>query len=191
MNKKLFLMIAMIAVSFAGFAQDGESPAERTFTKTFFDVEIAVNVTTGQLAEASFYVEGYVYPAGTLADAEFGGVNADGTAEFPDAVIGRWTCTGWLALPRGEGEIPVGAMTTQCFEFQTDGNQGSNMVVTTGFEPGGFGRVYSRSVVGATGDYADADNGVQTIQIIGINETGGLMYKTAVSDSFQIKFKSK
>jgi hypothetical protein len=46
---------------------------------------------------ASFVVQGVIFTAGTLRTAGFenSGLTADGTPEFPDRVIGRWTCRVW------------------------------------------------------------------------------------------------
>ena len=45
-------------------------------------------------------VQGYIYPEGTLTcDSQTGsrnGVLADGSAEFPDKVLGTWICRGWV-----------------------------------------------------------------------------------------------
>jgi hypothetical protein len=46
----------------------------------------------------SFITHGYIYPAGTLSESN--GVNADGSPEFPDQVLGEWVCRGWFV---GEG----------------------------------------------------------------------------------------
>lgn len=190
MDKKLFLMLAFFGLSFAALAQEGDSPVGRTFTTTHVSVEIAVNPAHSQVQDAAFYVEGYMYPVGTLAGSEHGGILEDGSAEFPDAVIGRWTCAGWFTLERPATELPVGAVTNQYFEFPGDG-QGANMITTGGFEPGAFGPVYTRAVTGGTGMYADANGGEQTITIIGVNDVGGVNYLTTIQDTFSINFKTK
>jgi hypothetical protein len=50
-----------------------------------------------------FVTQGYIYPAGTLTDSN--GVNPDGSPEFPDKVLGEWSCSGFF--------IAEGAHTTQ------------------------------------------------------------------------------
>ena len=46
----------------------------------------------------SFVTQGYIYPEGTLDGSN--GVKANGEPEFPNKVIGEWTCRGWFI---GEG----------------------------------------------------------------------------------------
>ncbi len=47
---------------------------------------------------ASFAVQGVIYSEGALRSAGFqnGGLSPDGTPEFPENVLGRWTCRGWF-----------------------------------------------------------------------------------------------
>ena len=45
-----------------------------------------------------FVTQGYLYPEGTLNGSN--GVLPDGSPEFPDDVIGTWTCYGYMI---GEG----------------------------------------------------------------------------------------
>ena len=52
----------------------------------------------------SFVTEGYIYPHGTLNGTN--GVLENGAAEFPDKVIGKWTCRGWFV---GDGAHTLGA----------------------------------------------------------------------------------
>ncbi len=48
----------------------------------------------GRPANATpFLTLGYIYPEGTLTDSN--GVLPDGSPEFPDKVLGQWTCWGW------------------------------------------------------------------------------------------------
>ena len=43
--------------------------------------------------DTPYVTQGYIYPAGTLTESN--GVNADGSPEFPDKVLGQWSCYGW------------------------------------------------------------------------------------------------
>ena len=49
-----------------------------------------------------FVTQGYLYPEGTLNGTN--GVLADGKPEFPDKVIGEWTCYGWMIGDGGHTE---------------------------------------------------------------------------------------
>ena len=50
----------------------------------------------------SFVTQGFIYPHGTLDGTN--GVFADGSPEFPDKVIGEWTCRGFFIRANGEAE---------------------------------------------------------------------------------------
>src|SRR3954451_19648445 len=43
--------------------------------------------------DATYITQGYIYPEGTLNGSN--GVLADGSPEFPDKVLGQWSCYGW------------------------------------------------------------------------------------------------
>lgn len=47
-----------------------------------------------------FVTQGYIYPPGTLGPSN--GVLATGEPEFPELVIGEWTCRGWFV---GDGAL--------------------------------------------------------------------------------------
>ena len=69
-----------------------------------------------------FLTPGYIYPAGTLTDSN--GVNPDGSPEFPEKVIGEWTCP---ATSSRTGPTPPKApwvFTTELFAFGDDPDTG-------------------------------------------------------------------
>jgi len=86
----------------------------------------------------SFVVQGYVYPGGTLEEmgelTENGyssGILEDGSPEWPELVVGIWTCRGWL-LRGGIQPSYFNATTVQHFEIYTE--TGLNQIVTNGYE---------------------------------------------------------
>jgi hypothetical protein len=101
-----------------------------------------------------FVTEGYVYEAGTLTctDGVCDGVvyDAEGNAspEFPDRVIGTWTC--WGTHVEDAATTTSGAIvaTTQQYDFGEE--LGEESVVTTGFERMDEVPI-SRAIVGGTG----------------------------------------
>ena len=124
------------------------------------------------LRGATFVTEGYIYEAGTLSCTEDGA--CDGVAddedgnpspEYPDAVIGTWTCYGVFteAATATSGSFVA---TTQIFDLG-DG-AGEDIIVTTGQEFIDVGLAIRRVVTGGTGAYAGID-GVQTQTLIGFN----------------------
>ena len=119
---------------------------------------------------ASFVVEGVIYPGGTFDDNGSGsGLNPDGTAEFPDLVIGRWYCRGWfvnegIATPSG-----VFVVTTQIYDVGDE--PGQTTMVSDGIELIDLNLPFERAITGGTGQYARGD-GVVIQEAVGANSTG-------------------
>ena len=105
-----------------------------------------------------FVIQGYIFPGGTFAaNGGESGINEDGSPEFPDELLGIWTCRGWLMGP---------TPTTLIFNMVTTGDS----VILDGFEP--FrGNAALRPVTGGTGTYNLA-RGQATQGVVGINGTG-------------------
>ena len=130
-----------------------------------------------------FITEGYIYPHGTIqCDDEGGctGTNPDGSAQFPDKVIGRWTCRGWFV---GNGMLtetgPV-VITTQLYDFGDI--PGDKTIVSEGYERVDFNVAVGRAITGGTGKYLFA-RGEAKQALLGFNETMG------VSLRFKLKVK--
>ncbi len=123
---------------------------------------------------SSFITQGYIYPKGTLSCPEgqkCSGVNADGTAQFPDKVIGEWTCRGFFV---GEGAATTtGPMviTTQLYNFGKE--LGNETLVSEGYELADVGVAIERAITGGTGKYVDA-RGQGEQQMLGLNLTDGV-----------------
>jgi hypothetical protein len=130
----------------------------------------------------AFITQGYIYPAGTLTDSN--GVNPDGSPEFPDEVIGEWSCTGYFI---GEGaHATEGAFvySTQLFAFGDNADTGAETIVVTGYEGVEVGAIVTGAITGGTGGYAtaigEADQellGINNPELptMGINKTVGLI----------------
>ncbi|WP_299609995.1 hypothetical protein [uncultured Tateyamaria sp.] len=111
----------------------------------------------------AFLSQGYIYPAGTLKDGT-AGVLKDGSAAFPDLVLGTWTCDGYFVGEAGNATTGVWVISRQVFAFE-DGDQ----IITQGTEIADIGQKNLRPITGATGDYAEIEGGlVQTT--LGFNE---------------------
>ncbi len=125
-----------------------------------------------------FVTTGYIYPGGTLA--AYGasrGIRANGEAEFPELVMGTWTCRGWH-LQDGDAETGVVVVTTQTFEFD-ERLAGGNMVVTDGIELADFNVPFARPITGGTGKFARV--GGQMLQTyLDFNGSGGFNMTFAV-----------
>lgn len=184
--KKVILALFIALASVCVVAQE-DVKAGKTMTKVYESVEVVVNNLSGRIQGDQFIVEGYIYPAGTTDGSN--GINADGTPEFPDQLLGLWTCNGWFATLRDESITPVSARTWQTFEFDLV-NVGNNMISTHGFEQLQLSSVMTRPVSAASGVFADK-GGVQTQSIIGINPTGGPNYLSTFSVTYDAPFKNQ
>jgi hypothetical protein len=113
-----------------------------------------------------FVTQGYIYPAGTLTDSN--GVNPDGSPEFPDEVIGEWTCNGYFIAEGAHTTEGAWVFTTQLFAFGDDADTGGETIVVTGYEGAEPGAVVTGAITGGTGQYATA-RGEAEQELLGIN----------------------
>jgi hypothetical protein len=117
----------------------------------------------------SFVTRGYLYPAGTLIEGN--GVNADGSPEFPDQVLGEWICRGWFV---GEGlrtTTGVVVVTSQLYSF---GNTpGEAMLSSDGYELADVGVPITRAITGGTGSFIGAGGEARQV-LLGFNATEGV-----------------
>lgn len=121
---------------------------------------------------AAFITEGYIYPAGTLANSVHGGALEDGSPEFPDLVIGKWTCWGYHVGDGGHTEPGVGpwVVTTQLFNFGE--SFGNETITTIGYEFPDTDE-HSCAIVGGTGAYSFI-GGVQKQSFVDWNASVGV-----------------
>jgi hypothetical protein len=119
---------------------------------------------------SNFITQGYIYEYGTLQDGS-DGVNADGSPQYPDKVIGEWTCRGYFV---GEGaHATTGPMviTTQLYNFGD--TLGARLLVSEGYELADVGVAIQRAITGGTGEYASA-SGEASQTFLGFNATEGV-----------------
>jgi hypothetical protein len=143
--------------------------------------------TTGELElsdglptdRTGFLTQGYIYPADTLTESN--GVLADGSPEFPDKVLGQWTCWGWyLGIDTPDGTARW--LTTHLFNFGAA--YGEATIVSEGYSIDNFEVALERAIVGGTGPYAAA-RGVQLETNLGFNATNGnnLRYEVRLTEA--------
>ncbi len=173
-------LIAVLALSApaVGYAADGVAPA----TPDSINIEVAEDGTRFVFDEApvlddgfpaygnGFVTQGYIYPAGTVDGHN--GVNPDGTPEFPELVLGEWTCWGYFI---GEGATTTeGAwvVTTQVFDF-TSGVLGDDSIVTAGYEAPADAGPAIRGVTGGTGRFRNVSGQVTQVTL-GHNASDGV-----------------
>ena len=119
---------------------------------------------------SGFVTQGYVYPKGTLDGSN--GVLADGSAEFPDAVIGEWICYGYMINGAAKAEGGPWVISTQVINFTAE--HGEQTLITTGYELIDIGVPVLRAISGGTGDYATA-RGQATQILTGFNAGEGVV----------------
>jgi hypothetical protein len=118
-----------------------------------------------------FVSQGYIYPEGTLTNGN--GVLADGAPEFPDKVLGEWSCYGWYL----GGVVRAGTapwLTTHLFNF--GGAWGAATLVSDGYSIDDLDVPLERAITGGTGPYEGA-RGVQRETNLGFNPTEGVNFR--------------
>jgi hypothetical protein len=126
-----------------------------------------------------YVTQGYIYPEGTLGESN--GVLADGSPEFPDKVLGQWSCWGWRLGPSDHATGPMW-LTSHLFNFGE--GWGEATLMTEGYSIDDLGVALERVIAGGTGPYAGA-SGVQLETNLGFNEShgGNFRYELRLSDS--------
>jgi hypothetical protein len=127
-----------------------------------------------------FMQEGLIYEGGTLAancDGGDGcGLKEDGTAEFPEAVIGKWTCYGSFVGNGGATTEGVWLYSTQVYEFDVEQIEpnvfapGAHALVSVGPERIDLSVPFDRAVTGGSGKFRHARGQLQQTKI-GFNQT--------------------
>lgn len=117
----------------------------------------------------SFVTEGYIYPAGTLSDSN--GVLPNGDPEFPNLVLGKWTCRGYFVGDGAYTETGPWVVTTQIYDLGA--TSGEELIITEGFELSDIGVAGERAITGGTGKYNQARGQMSQI-LMGFNETMGV-----------------
>jgi hypothetical protein len=112
-----------------------------------------------------FVTQGYIYPEGTLNGSN--GVLPNGEPEFPDEVLGTWTCYGYMIGDGAHTTTGEWVISTQVYQFE-DG-----AIITDGFELVDFDTPISRAITGGTGAYTNA-GGEQVQELRGFTEQMGV-----------------
>ncbi len=119
-----------------------------------------------------FVTEGYIYKPGTLTctAGTCNGVVYDEqgspSPEFPDRVIGTWTCYGTHIEDAATTTTGPLVASTQLYDFGD--SIGEHTIVTSGFELADVGVPVNRAIVGGTGASRTA-GGTQTQTLLGLN----------------------
>ena len=98
---------------------------------------------------------------------------ADGSPEFPDKVLGQWSCWGWhVGAGAAAGAAPW--LTTHLVSF--GGASGEATLVSEGYSIDDLAAVLERAITGGTGAFAGA-RGVQRETNLGFNATEGMNFR--------------
>jgi hypothetical protein len=119
---------------------------------------------------SSFITRGYLYQPGTLK-GDGDGMNADGSPQYPDKVIGEWICQGYMINEAAHAKGGVWVFSTQFFQFGT--TPGAQTLVSQGYELADVGVAISRAITGGTGQFQDA-RGQGTQTMLGLNASEGV-----------------
>jgi len=117
---------------------------------------------------AAFVTEGYIYPPGTLTGSN--GVLEDGSPEFPDMVLGQWTCRGWITEDLATAATGPFVLTTQLYSLG-EGMEAFTFV-SDGQELIDAGVAISRAITGGTGPLSSAGGEIHQT-LLGFNATQG------------------
>ena len=174
-------VVAVVALGVLGLGAAYAASDDDTAEPESFEFEVAEDATRFAFDEAPvfddgmpaygnpFVTQGYIYEPGTLAAG--GGVNPDGSPTHPDAVIGTWTCEGFLIGDGAHTESGPWVVSTQVFDFgEFDGD---DIVITHGIETPEIGADVQRAIIGGTGEHVGAV-GEQTQVLEGFNGSEGV-----------------
>jgi hypothetical protein len=122
-----------------------------------------------------FITEGYLYPLDTLSGSN--GVLADGRPEFPEKVIGTWTCRGYMIGDGAHTESGPWVISTQTYNFGSE--YGAATLVTDGYELADKNVPVARAITGGTGPFSAA-RGEQSQVLLGFTEQMGVNLRVAL-----------
>jgi hypothetical protein len=146
-----------------------EDPTRFVFAPTPVDAD-------GLPAYGNYFItQGYLYPEGTLDGAD--GVLADGKPEFPDKVLGEWTCWGSHVGDGARTTTGPIVVTTQLYSLGKE--PGNRTVVTEGYELADVGVPVERAITGGSGRFRSA-GGEQVQRLLGLGATNGVKLRVTL-----------
>ena len=185
LTKIIPLILLLIISAGIAAAQSADSPAASETVLQFDIAEIPSRYSFDEnkvddsgmpTYGASFITQGYIYPEGTLDGTN--GVLENGEPEFPELVLGIWTCKGWVVIEdMTQAEGQPAAATTQIFQFGDLAD--NNIVITEGYEMMAIDTPVMRAITGGSGDYF-AVRGQQRQTLIGVTEQMGVNLRVAL-----------
>ncbi|MCB1810066.1 MAG: hypothetical protein KDJ99_34285 [Candidatus Competibacteraceae bacterium] len=186
---RLFLVLLLLlpaTIAHAGNRKPVHFDVAESGTKFSFDEApiIEDGPTAGFPAYGNaFITQGYIYPYATLLNGN--GVNPDGSPEFPELVIGEWTCRGYFIGDGANTATGPWVITTQLYDFYTEPGYEANKqsgavnLVSEGYERADVGVLDKRSITGGTGPFKRARGEVNQA-LLGFNASGGVNLRFVV-----------
>lgn len=170
---RTFGLVALIVIAGAALinAQAGNEPEVIAFevaedgTRFLFD-DLNLHEDGMPAYGSAFVTQGYIYPVGTLNGSN--GVLENGEPEFPDLVLGTWTCYGWMIGDGAHTTTGEWVVSTQVYKF----NDGST-IITDGFELVDIDVPFTRAITGGTGEYRSARGELEQV-LLGFTEQMGV-----------------
>ncbi|MFQ5990368.1 MAG: hypothetical protein ACE5K9_10680 [Candidatus Methylomirabilales bacterium] len=136
-----------------------------------FAFEGPTNEEGGPAYGASFVVQGVIYPEGTFEEhGSSSGLLPNGEPEFPELVIGKWTCKGWFIGDGIATQSGPFVVTTQIYDLDP-GHPGAETLVSEGIELIDPNVPFLRAVTGGTGQFKEVLGEVAQTSV-GVNATG-------------------
>ena len=192
MKRSMMTILALIAA--AALSLDTATAAKKPRRILEFDIselatrfvfdETPLNGNGSPAYGGEFVTEGVIYAPGTLdgtngVKAEFdeNGKLIKAEPEFPDKVIGKWTCRGWHV---GEGAATVTGpwvITHQLYQFGD--TPGASTFTSDGHELVDLDVAIHRAVTGGTGPYRRM-RGEVVQTMIGFNASNGANLRVRV-----------
>lgn len=176
------VFVALVLIMAVGFGALFQAAAQAESESTVMRVEVAENATRFRFDDgfvfeedgmpdhgSTFITQGYIYPEGTLNGNN--GVLENGDPEFPDLVLGQWTCYGTFV---GEGIHTLSGpwvITTQIFQFGDA--LSADTIVSDGYEIADVNVPFSRAITGGSGKYV-AVRGEQVQEFLGFTDLMGI-----------------
>lgn len=191
----VFSVLALLMAS--ANATHGEGGANRQWHKQTLKFDVAERGSKFVFDEApllpsgfpaygnAFVTQGYIYPYGKLGAHD--GVNEDGSPEFPDQVIGEWTCRGFFIGNGAETVTGPWVITTQHYDFYKRRGYAENKqsteinLVSDGYELVDIDVPGKRAITGGTGRFKRAQG--EAIQVLlghNANEGVNLRFRVRV-----------
>lgn len=134
-------------------------------------------------AKTSFFVEGYIYKAGTFEN--YGcenGVKTNGDPEFKNLLIGKWTSKGWYLNKGRQTKSGAYADSTHTYDL-TDGNSLKRILSSNGKELIDMNTPFNRILSAGQGGYSRIKGGNVVQTTVGKNNT--LNYNYTFKFSFR------